>query len=547
MSCKSKSTLEDLLGVSRSDLRGMSRADLEELCWCYREELRKLANRFGLNSQTSSKPPSSDSPFDRPFVANNNEPQGTSGSAGHDSQNDQNQQPAAPDTKLALGLDPGAETSSPLAKARANKEDGARRKPGKQPGAPGMWRRTPIEPQEYAHHRPLICEACDAPLDTEQGGPAHSAHYVFELERKEGELRVTVTKHIYYSASCPCCGHTTTEKPGVGLCSTIEGRKKNLQLSERNLIGPMLTTFIGALAARFRMSRRKIQEFLRDWLGVEISIGTIDRCIHEFGRACQPVVEDLIKEVQQETESAVVHIDETVWYENGKGCWLWVLVTASTAIFMVGTRSKQELVALIGEAFLGWLVTDGYMAYRDHPRRQRCLAHLIRKARALAEGYYGSGCKFGHDLMRDLRALIHEIAEGRSQDGPHNTPRVKRLLARIKWTCQCNQDETEEKVRALAREILNDWEAVIAFVDHPDLPPTNNDAERTLRQVVIARLNSFGTRTREGSNFYTASLSVIETCLRRGVDPWAYVCQLIIAARKGLPHPPMPPPLARTT
>jgi transposase len=188
------------------------------------------------------------------------------------------------------------------------------------------------------------------------------------------------------------------------------------------------------------------------------------------------------------TRGAVVHIDETVWYENGKGCWLWVLVTASTAIFMVGTRAKQELVALIGEAFLGWLVTDGYMAYRDHPRRQRCLAHLIRKARALAEGYYGSGCKFGHDLMRDLRALIHEIAEGRSQDGPHNTPRVKRLLARIKWTCQCNQDETEEKVRALAREILNDWDAVIAFVDHPDLPPTNNDAERILRQAVIARL-----------------------------------------------------------
>jgi transposase len=100
---------------------------------------------------------------------------------------------------------------------------------------------------------------------------------------------------------------------------------------------------------------------------------------------------------------------------------------------------------------------------------------------------------------------------------------------------------------------------VIAFVDHPDLPPTNNDAERILRQAVIARLTSFGTRTREGSNprvkpegkllFYTASMSMIETCRRRGVDPWTYICQLIIAARKGLPHPPMPPPppLACTT
>ena len=29
----------------------------------------------------------------------------------------------------------------------------------------------------------------------------------------------------------------------------------------------------------------------------------------------------------------------------------------------------------MGEAFLGWLISDGYAAYRDHPRRQRCLAH----------------------------------------------------------------------------------------------------------------------------------------------------------------------------
>jgi hypothetical protein len=159
----------------------------------------------------------------------------------------------------------------------------------------------------------------------------------------------------------------------------------------------------------------------------------------------------------------------------------------------------------------------------------------------------------GREGMPGILPLLHHRSTNRS-----NWPiiyaffRFRKWLKKVRnqeWKCQCNQNEPEvdEKVRALAREILNDWEAVIAFVDHPDLPPTNNDAERTLRQVVIARLNSFGTRTREGSNFYTASLSVIETCLRRGVDPWTYICQLIIAARKGLPHPPMPPPLARTT
>ena len=42
-------------------------------------------------------------------------------------------------------------------------------------------------------------------------------------------------------------------------------------------------------------------------------------------------------------------------------------------------------------------------------------------------------------------------------------------------------------MRDLANEILNGWDAVIAFVHDPRLPPTNNDAERALRHAVIAR------------------------------------------------------------
>ncbi|WP_207714432.1 hypothetical protein [Scytonema sp. UIC 10036] len=44
------------------------------------------------------------------------------------------------------------------------------------------------------------------------------------------------------------------------------------------------------------MSRPKIQEFLADWVGVELSIGTLDKCIREVGIACVPVVEKLIEE-----------------------------------------------------------------------------------------------------------------------------------------------------------------------------------------------------------------------------------------------------------
>jgi hypothetical protein len=41
-------------------------------------------------------------------------------------------------------------------------------------------------------------------------------------------------------------------------------------------------------------------------------------------------------------------------------------------------------------------------------------------------------------------------------------------------------DSRHEKTRALARELLNDWDPFWVILDHPELPLTNNEAERAL-------------------------------------------------------------------
>ncbi len=131
------------------------------------------------------------------------------------------------------------------------------------------------------------------------------------------------------------------------------------------------------------MSRAKKLEFLIDWANTELGVGTIDRCIREVGIACAPVVDQLVEELQS---ASIVHLDElrqqrrrlTPWYVLGKLQWLWVAITTDTAVFHIGSRKKEELSHLVTDAFLGWLVTDGYKAYRNRDKRQRCLAHLIR-------------------------------------------------------------------------------------------------------------------------------------------------------------------------
>ena len=109
----------------------------------------------------------------------------------------------------------------------------------------------------------------------------------------------------------------------MGITSRIEGRTRDLKLTEYVLVGNNLASFIASLAVRYRLSRVKIREFLADWFGVSLSVGTIDRCIREAGIACEQVVEELLAQLQQ---ASILHIDETPWCQSGKLYWLWVAI-----------------------------------------------------------------------------------------------------------------------------------------------------------------------------------------------------------------------------
>jgi transposase len=491
----------DLKQMDRAVFEALDHGQLVELACRLHTLAVEQAERLAMNSTNSSRPPSSDPPFGPGTVKKTEEEK----------------------TIAAL---PASTTAAPLAKTPAP----AGRRPGKQPGSKGKGRDKPLTAERAETHRPERCAHCGTPFEMwDRAVRIAAAWHVLDLERTPGGIRIACVLHRYEVVGCGC-GHETAAAPGEGALSFLEGRKRQLVLNERSLIGADLASFIVALAVRHHQSRRRSREFLLTWFGVAVSVGTIDRCIREVGVACEPIVEDLLEEVRS---AGVIHADETPWKQGVLGLWLWVVLSATTVVFHIGSRRHEEIKALIGDAFLGWLVSDGYGAYRDHPRRQRCLAHLIRKGAALAGGLNPDGVRFGEWVVGELRALIHAVAE---EQGPTI---LNPIQARLKRACKLHRDHDTEKIRQLAREILNDWEAIVALVRNPFLPATNNDAERALRLAVIARRLSFGTRTEEGSAAYAASLSVIETCRKRGINPWPYIASTLAAARKGTQHTPL--------
>ena len=488
----------DLTHMNRAVFEALDHDQLIELtCRLHRMAVEQ-SERLAMNSTNSSRPPSSDPPF------------GTGGSGG----------------TVAGG---GRTAPLPAPTKKAPQPTG--RKPGKQPGAKGKWRDEPLKAEPAQHFWPATCGGCGMPLEMwDKEVRTGAAFPVLELERSPGGIRIACVDHRYQVVACTC-GHETEAHPDIGVLSFLGGRKRQLHLTERCIVAPSLATFIAALNTRHHQSRRKICEFLLTWMGVPLSVGSIDRCIREVGVACEPVAEDLLEEVRA---AGLIHADETPWYERGAFRWLWVVLTKTTAVFHIGSRRHEEIRDLLGDAIVGWLISDGYGAYRDYEKRQRCVAHLIRKGLALAGGLSPDGVQFGEWLVRELRGLIHGVAE----DQGHTI--LNPMQARLKRACKLHRDHETEKIRALAREILNDWDAIVAFVTNPMLPPTNNEAERALRIAVIARRLSFGTRNEEGSAAYAASLSVVETCRRRHIDPWSYIADTLARARAGLTHNPVP-------
>jgi len=101
-----------------------------------------------------------------------------------------------------------------------------------------------------------------------------------------------------------------------------------------------------------------------------------------------------------------------------------------------------------------------------------------------------------------------------------------------------------EKTARFCLGLLEEWPALWTFCEVPDIPLTNNAAERALRHGVIMRKVQGGTQSEQGERWVERILSVTETCRLQGRSKLAYLIDAATAAHHGQPAPtllPSPP------
>ncbi len=490
-------------------------------------DLKAARERLGQHPGNSSRPPSTRAPWESSGAKD--DAGGACGAAAQTAEEEAGGEASDEEPSSKAGV-----VRQPRAKAAV---EGKR--PGRREGAPGHGRTQALPVDAERVHVPACCAICGQALDAaQQPTHAHNARYEIDLIQPGADgtgLVLQQTKHTYLECQCGC-GHWTRAEPG----RCAEEDDWTVALTEWHLAGPTLVVFIAALTQRMRLSRARVQEFLRDWLGLELSTATINQCVHELGRAAAPVVTAEIEQRMREVE--LVYADETSWKQAGELLWLWVFTCATATLFIVGRRTRAMVQRVLGERFRNWLMSDGYHAYRDIDQRLRCLAHLIRKAHGLEEGYDRAGQAFGRHLLAVIATVIDAVYAARGGAPPAEGLRQQHapMLNALFDACRQQADAAHPPARALARELLNDWDTFWVVLDYPDLPLTNNEAERALRHWVIARRIGMGTRTDQGSRVFALLASVIETCRKRQVSPWPYLAEVLRQRRKGLPAPPLP-------
>ena len=504
------------------------------------EDLKEARERLRQNPDNSARPPSSRAPWERRSTKDEDEADAADTDATTPVEDEEAPGEAGAEAPLPPEDPPGTTAADAPARAAVGSETSKpKRKAGKQPGAPGVGRTQVLKAQETLIHRPSVCAACAAALPDDAPSVADAGFQSVDLvwgDPEQPGLRLQVTDHRDHDIG-GACGHHTRARPGEGL--VMDPTLEPVAVSEWRLVGPGLATLIVALHLRFRMSRRRMREFLHDWLGLSLSVGTLDGTLREAAAATAPLEEELIAAV---VASDLLHADETSWPQGAELLWLWVFTSATVTLFVVAKRGREILDRLLPD-FAGWLMSDGWQAYRHFPQRLRCWAHLTRKAQGLIERFDREAQAFGHHVQTTFDTLIgaiHAARDGPPVDLPHLHAQ---LLAERHAACERLLGHRHAKTRALAVELWNDWDAIFRVLENPQWPLTNNEAERALRHWVIARRIMMGTRCEAGSRTFTLLASVIETCRKRGHVPWPYLAGVIAERRAGRAAAPLPAPM----
>ena len=421
-----------------------------------------LERRAGRDSFTSSRPPSSDSPFRK-------KPQD-----------------------------------------RSLREKG-KRPPGKQPGEPGATMRLVDDPDERLFFPPAQCRGCGEPLGGEPAA-AQRRHQVTDVAPAPAPR---VTEYVAQAKACPCCGEVTEgEMPAHVRARASFGPEAHAQAANL-VIGHHVPVYRATLLlcelAGIAVSTGWMASVRRKAAVLIEGSGFADR-VRELLRSAPAIDAD---ETPARTAGGLryLHLACTAY--------LTLMHTGDRSADAIDAGGVLPGYAgiIVRDGYSGYAhLTDALHAW--------CGAHLLRDLKDLYSFEEGTQdwardmaalLVEARDAARDARRAGETALD--PQVLADLTGRYQELAAAGLAANLYRRTATAGDARRIARRFLSFEDMILRFATRPDLDMfTNNEAERTIRPVKVQQRSSGGCwRTIEGLADFAVTQSYLSTAAKWGI------------------------------
>jgi hypothetical protein len=274
-------------------------------------------------------------------------------------------------------------------------------------------------------------------------------------------------------------------------------------------------------------------------VGVQLPKQTVNDAVNAWGDLLVPMSLAILAQV---LASPVVNADASWQHLQAPGACdrlhLWTLVGGGQVAYRITEDQQHSRAAdLIPVDFPGRLVTDAWPGWSKLPLGERlslCNAHARRPfaawlkrdpANADARGIvrlYAELARLEHEAdagpPEERLACLREIRGGRS--------RAVMQKIHAEATRIAGAYPGRHQLADGARYILDYWEGLTRFLDHPDLPPDNNAAENALRINALIRKNSLFVGSLAAGHRDAVALTVLHSCRLQGLVPADYLAQV---------------------
>jgi transposase len=418
--------------------------------------LSELERRLGLNSSNSGKPPSSDGLKKPPRVSSLRKPSG--------------------------------------------------KKTGGQKGHPGETLCRVEKPDATIDHYPEICAACGEPL-TAAMATGHAARQVFDLPEPQPLI---VTEHRAHGCRCAACGTQTRAAFPAGVSAPVQYGKR---------IGAIVLYLLHYQL----LPEKRLATLMADLFGVKLVTATIAR----ISQDCAERFQGFANAVRDHVAVAPVkHMDETGFRIGVKTQWLHI---AST-VWLTFYRTSPKRGSLLAKV-TGLVVHDHWKPYYTMTGvlHALCNAHHLRELKALVEIEKED---WARKMQRLLRRACHATNLAREQGVPLK-PGLLALIDRCYDGILANGLAYHEGQPPLAKtrqrgrpprrvghnlllRLSTRRQDVLRFLTDPNVPFTNNLAERDGRMMKLRQKISGGFRSEDGAKDFAVMRSVLSTARKQG-------------------------------